>query len=270
MKLGISTYTYTWAFGIPGQQPEVHMDPFGLIDKAADFGIDCVQIADNFDLSALDSARLSVLASYAAKKNIEIEAGSRGLTEENLDRCIDVAKKLSSPILRMVIDQKDYKPAPDTVISIIRNAASKLASQKITLVLENHDRLPSIVFREIIEKSGTEFAAICLDCVNSMGIGEGLQTVIENLAPLTVNLHVKDFSVKRLSHMMGFLIEGKPAGQGFLELPLILEKLNAYGKCRSAILELWTPPATQVEETLKREEEWATESIVYLKKIMKP
>jgi hypothetical protein len=104
--------------------------------------------------------------------------------------------------------------------------------------------------------------------VNSMGIGEGLATVMENLAPFTVNLHVKDFSVKRVSHMMGFVIEGTPAGKGFLNLPLLMEVLRSYGRCRSAILELWTPPAANLLETISREEAWAGESIVYMKEII--
>lgn len=268
MKTGLSTYTYTWSFGIQDIQPVVQMTPYDLIDKAHELKVDCVQIADNCDLTMLDQKAITGISGYASEKNIGIETGFRGLTDEHLDQCIQIAYRMSSPLVRMVIDTKEYKPEPDSVVAIIRNALSGLEAKKITLALENHDRLPSAVFKSIIEKVNSEYAGICLDCVNSMGIGEGLETVIENLAPYTVNLHVKDFSVKRMSHMMGFIVEGKPAGQGLLDLQYILGKLKPYNKCNSAILELWTPPASTMEETFRREHEWASESILFMKKII--
>jgi hypothetical protein len=69
--------------------------------------------------------------------------------------------------------------------------------------------------------------------------------------------------------MMGFVIEITPAGKGLLDLPSVLEKISPYGKCRSAILELWTPPAGNLQETLGREESWTRESIEYIRKIIK-
>ncbi len=98
-------------------------------------------------------------------------------------------------------------------------ASGQLESRGIILALENHDRLHASVFRDIVEASSSNNVGICLDCVNSMGIGEDIETVLKFLAPYTVNLHIKDFSVKRVSHKMGFVIEGTPAGQGLLNLP---------------------------------------------------
>jgi sugar phosphate isomerase/epimerase len=268
MLVGISTYTYTWAFGVPGSLPAKPMTLNQLIDKAVEFKVDCIQVADNYPLPDQSPEELALIRDYAIKRRIGIEVGGRGLSDANLDRYIGLADYFSSPVLRMVIDRQEYQPDSETVVAVIRNALSNLESKGITLALENHDRLPSSEFRQIIEKVNSNFAGICLDCVNSMGIGEGLATVMENLAPFTVNLHVKDFSVKRVSHMMGFVIEGTPAGKGFLNLPLLMEVLRSYGRCRSAILELWTPPAANLLETISREEAWAGESIVYMKEII--
>jgi 3-oxoisoapionate decarboxylase len=265
MQIGISTYTYTWAFGVPGSMPGQPMSIYSLIDKAAALQADCIQVADNYPLAEQHPDELARMRDHAGNRNIAIEVGTRGLTPENLDRHVDLASYFSSPILRMVVDSQNYKPDLDTIVKIIRKALPKLAEHRITLALENHDRLHSSVFKEIVIRADSEFTGICLDCVNSMGIGEGLETVTENLAPYTVNLHVKDFIVKRVSHMMGFVVEGTPAGKGFLNLPEILGKLGRYNRCGSAILELWTPPAATLEETLEREESWARESIAYVK-----
>lgn len=268
MLIGISTYTYTWAFGVPGSLPARPMTWNQLVDKAVEFKVDCIQVADNYPLPDKSPEELTLLRDYAKKNRIGIEIGGRGLTDENLDRYIRLADYFSSPLLRMVIDRMEYQPDSETVVAVIRNALGSLESKGITLALENHDRLHAAEFRKIIEKVNSDFTGICLDCVNSMGIGEGLTTVMENLAPYTVNLHVKDFSVKRVSHMMGFVIEGTPAGKGFLNLPVMMEILGSHGRCRSAILELWTPPAENLAETISREEAWAGESIEYMKELI--
>ena len=43
----------------------------------------------------------------------------------------------------------------------------------------------------------------------------------------------------------------------------MLEQLGP--QCQSAILESWTPPEECIEKTMDKENEWAIESIKYLK-----
>jgi L-ribulose-5-phosphate 3-epimerase UlaE len=82
-----------------------------------------------------------------------------------------------------------------------------------------------------------------------------------------VNLHVKDFSIRRSEHKMGFIVEGAPAGKGKLDIPGLLARLKALGRCGSAVLELWTPFGPTMEDTLQRESLWAAESMDYLKQL---
>jgi hypothetical protein len=98
-----------------------------------------------------------------------------------------------------------------------------------------------------------------------MGAGEGLEQIVEILAPYTVNLHIKDFGIRRLSHLMGFQIDGRPAGKGMLNIPWLLEKITPFNKCRTAILEQWVVPEYTQSQTIQKEEAWAAESIQYLK-----
>ena len=67
---------------------------------------------------------------------------------------------------------------------------------------------------------------------------------------------------------MGIIIEGAPAGKGMLNISEMLNKLYFTNSCQSAILELWTPPEKEVEETINKEEKWANESIKYLKNLL--
>ncbi len=265
MKLGISSYTYTWAVGVPGYPPQCALDAPGLLEKAAALGIKCVQIADNLPLHAISPEELRVLRRDADEQGIMIEVGMRGLNCENLLTYLKIAAELRSPILRVVVDAQGYQPDPDECVQIIKDFLPELRRRRITLAIENHDRYTARTFADIINRTASDRVGICLDSVNSMGAAEGIETVVEILGPLTINLHVKDFMVKRVSHMMGFVIEGTPAGRGMLPVEWMLEKLEPYGRCESAILELWTPPEPEVAATIAKEDDWAIESVEYLR-----
>jgi 3-oxoisoapionate decarboxylase len=268
MKLGVSSYTYTWAVGVPGSVVSSPLSAYGLVDKATAAGLKLVQIADNLPLEALTGQELTDLYKYSQKNGVAIEMGNRGLTIEHTMQCLAVAEKLHSPILRMVIDKPGYEPDLLSIIDTIKRLVPEFRSRKIRLAIENHDRLKAREFEEIILSVGNEWVGICLDSVNSMGAGEGFETVSEILIPYTFNLHIKDFTIFRVSHKMGFIIEGRPAGQGMLNISRLVASLSETGRCHSAILELWTPPEAAIEETILKEEKWAAESIKYLKQIV--
>jgi sugar phosphate isomerase/epimerase len=263
MKLGISTYTYTWAVGVPGSEPEHPWDEVMLVKKAAELEVDCLQIADNLPLHRMDKQKLLALNQLAGAHGIKLEAGARGMSGEMLQRYIEIADLLASPLLRFVIDGPDFKPSVKETTAIVKAAVPELEKRGIRLAIENHDRMHAREFLDIIHGSQSEYVGICLDSVNSMGAGEGIETICTLLGPHTFNLHIKDFLVQRHAHMMGFSIEGRPAGQGQLPLSWMLEQLGP--ACKSAILELWTPPENQLFATLQKEQQWAMESINYLK-----
>lgn len=269
MQPGISSYTYTWAVGVPGSLPDKPLSAFGLIEKAHLSGLKVVQIADNLPLENWPDEHIGDLYNYAAGKNVSIEMGGRGLTPDHSYKCLEAAFLLHSPILRMVTDQAGFEPDLKTIISIIRELLPEFASRKIHLAIENHDRLKAREFENIIQSVGSEWVGICLDSVNSMGAGEGFETVSQILLPYTINLHLKDFSIRRVSHKMGLIIEGTPAGKGMLNIKELVDKLSVNNSCNSAILELWTPPEARIEDTVRKEEQWAAESITFLKHMFK-
>jgi len=268
MQLGISSYTYTWSIGVPGSLPTRQMSAKDLVDRAVAFGLKLVQIADNLPIENFTDVELDNLYAYAFKKGVSIEMGGRGLTTEHTLKCLKAAEILHSPILRMVIDGAGFEPDIPDVIQIISDLLPEFESRKIRLAIENHDRLKAREFEQIIQAINSEWVGICLDSVNSMGAGEGFEPVAEILIPYTINLHLKDFSIRRVSHKMGLIIEGTPAGSGMLNISDLIFKLNQLGRCHSAILELWTPPETDLKDTISKEEEWADRSIKYLKTIL--
>jgi len=267
VQTGISSYTYTWSVGVPGHLPARRMSALDLLEKAHELGVSGVQFADNLPLHALSENDLEQLNSRAAERGLWIEVGTRGIDTPHLFTYLGLAQRFHSPILRVVIDTPVFHPSPQQAVERLRPFQPEFERAGVVLAIENHDRFPASTLKDMVRALGTNWVGICLDTVNSFGAMEGPELVVNTLAPLTVNLHLKDFTIYRPAHNLGFLVEGRPAGQGRLAIPWLLERLKAEGRDCNAILELWTPPAETLEETLSREDSWARQSVAYLKGI---
>jgi sugar phosphate isomerase/epimerase len=166
------------------------------------------------------------------------------------------------------VDTADHHPTPDEAVHLLRGLMPEFEAAGVVLAIENHDRFKAQTLAEIIGQIGSQNVGICLDTVNSMGAGQGAETVVEQLGRYVVNLHVKDFIVRRHPHMLGFEVIGAPAGQGQLDIPWLLARLGQFGRAFNAILELWPPPEAQVERTVQKEAEWVQASLVYLRRLI--
>ncbi|NJO70266.1 MAG: hypothetical protein HC830_14165 [Bacteroidetes bacterium] len=100
MQLGISSYSYTWAIGVPGYMPETPLTIKQLIDKTSALEVNLLQIADNMPLEVLERHQLEEIYQYALNKGIRLEMGGRGLTPEHTLLCLNTAEAIHSPILR--------------------------------------------------------------------------------------------------------------------------------------------------------------------------
>jgi sugar phosphate isomerase/epimerase len=266
MRFGISSYAYTWAIGVPGKIPANPLDYYGLLKRAIELNVDTIQIADNLPLHLLNDTELIKFKNTCHKYSIHLEAGARGMSESNLENYVRIADLAGSPLLRFVIDGPEFSPDSDMIVGILKNVLPELIEKNIILALENYERFKAREFASIIERIGSTQIGICLDSVNSIGAAESIETVVQLLGPYTVNLHIKEFSIKRIYHRMGFHVEGLPVGDGMLNVPWLIEKVNK--SCQSAILEQWIPPEKNIEETILKEHDWASKSITYLKSIL--
>jgi 3-oxoisoapionate decarboxylase len=225
-----------------------------------------LQIGDNLPLHTFSEGRLAAFADRVSAEGIRIEVGARRLTADRVAQYAEIARRLRAKLIRFVIDDADFHPTPGEVIKTLWECSPLL--QGLTLGIENHDRFSASTLARIVEESADDRIGICLDTANSLGAGEGLEAVAKSLAPLTVNLHVKDFWIERLPHMMGFTVTGRAAGQGMLKIPWLLELVRKQGRCETVILELWTPPEPDLAVTIAKEAEWARQSVDYLKSIL--
>lgn len=266
MELGISSYTYVWWTGVPGYPaPREPLTPRLLLETAVSLGVRVVQIADNLPLDELSAQELETLRGSACEMGISIELGTRGIQPDILRRGLRIAGALGAPLLRTLLDSPGEEPSAEDAAAMLREIAPEFERAVVVLAVENHDRIPAASLRRIVEGAASAHVGICLDTANSLGHGECIGQVIDTLGDLVVNLHIKDFSVRRLPHNKGFVVEGTPAGQGLLDIPGMLDRLRFRGRDYNAILELWPPPEATVEASVRKEMAWAQESLRYLR-----
>ena len=269
MKLGLGSYGVAWAIGVSGyEQPEAPLTALDLLCLADELGLKLVQIADNLPLDALDDTARESLRGEAKKRGIAIEVGTRGIQTEHLHRWIEIAAYFESPILRVVVDSIDHHPAPDEVVTLVRAALPALKSAGVTLAIENHDRFNARTLAQIVAAVNDPHVGICLDTVNSFGALEGPEVVLAALGPYVVNLHLKEFTVRRLRHNMGFEVTGAPTGQGMLDVPWLLDSLRSYGRSFNAIIETWLSPHASMKATIAEENDWVRQSVAYLRTLI--
>ncbi len=72
-----------------------------------------------------------------------------------------------------------------------------------------------------------------------------------------------------MSHQMGFVVEGCPAGQGRLNVPWLPGALKTCPSPFNAILETWVTPGDSLHETIARESAWADEGVRYLRGLIR-
>jgi sugar phosphate isomerase/epimerase len=266
--LGISSYTYTWAVGVPGFPPKKPLGAIGLLHKAAQLGVGLVQYADNLPLDALSPAELDRFEQVASDLGLSIEVGTRGVAPDHLRVYLALAERLGSPIVRIVVDTVECRPSEAEIVASLRAVMPVYERAGVCLAIENHDRFRARALTRLLEQIGSSGVGICLDTVNSFGALEGPETVLAQLGPWVVNLHVKDFAIERPDHKMGFVVTGRPAGRGRLDVPWLLETLRGMGRDPNAILELWTPPQEDLVATIALEAAWAAESVDHLRALI--
>jgi sugar phosphate isomerase/epimerase len=268
MRLGISSYTYAWAVGVPGYPPDKPLGAIGLLHKAAQLGVGLVQYADNLPLDALSPVELGRLERVASDLDLSIEVGTRGVAPDHLRVYLALAERFDSPIVRIVVDTAACRPSETEIVASLRAVMPAYERAGVCLAIENHDRFRARALTRLLEQIGSPNVGICLDTVNSFGALEGPEAVLAQLGPWVVNLHVKDFAIERPDHKMGFVVKGRPAGQGRLDVPWLFEKLRDMGRDPNAILELWTPPQQDLAATIALEASWAVVSVDHLRTLI--
>src|SRR5688572_10896257 len=135
MRLGISSYTYGWAVGTDGNRPADALTPSDLIDRATQLGVRAVQLCDNLPDSTFEEDSIDRLAARAAAAGVSLELGARGCTPGHVLRLCRLARRIGSPVLRLVLDTPDDRPSEDEVVRRLRTVTGDFARAGVMLAV---------------------------------------------------------------------------------------------------------------------------------------
>lgn len=264
-RIGIGSWTYPWAVGtVRNCRPSQPMSPIGLVRQAAELGVKVVQVADNLPLDALTIAELKDLRKLSQDCGIELQVGTRGIDCSHLLRYLEIALQLEAKLVRTMERSEGLTVAISAIEKNISLVLPEFVQAGVSIALENYEAYSTSDLARLINTIKNPNLGVCLDVVNSLGALESTDQILDNLASLTINLHLKDFTIQRLDHLMGFAFLGRPVGQGRLPLEQIFQRLAHFEHRPDVIIELWTPFTKTLEETLALERAWATQSLHYL------
>jgi sugar phosphate isomerase/epimerase len=266
IPLGIGSWTYAWAVGTTqGPRPAEPLTALGVLRKARALGVSLVQFADNLPLHALPGEELLRVRDAAREMGLTVEVGTRGVEPDHLLRYLEIAKLFGSRLLRTLTGRAGDRPDLARATASLRQVLPRFADAGVAIALENYEAHKARDLAALVREVRSPFLGVCLDTVNSIGALEMPETVVPELAPHVLNLHVKDFDIVRIPYMTGFSIVGRPAGSGRLDIPRLLGQLSDAGRRFSTILELWVPFTDSIDRTLEMEQAWAESSIRYLR-----
>lgn len=252
MKLGIENESYHLLF------QNKRMDVFSFIEKAAELGLDGVQINlvpdYNLDqkwgaLGGNSPEHLKKIKELVDRHNLYIELDTRNLEVAHLKEVIEIAHTLGAEVIRTYIPVKSKQIVEgksgaqggydfakvrqifDTSIyeeslENLRSLVPHLERYRIKLALENHEYETSDELLKVIKAIDSKWIGFTFDAGNSMMAWEDPIKAAKNMAPYTFTTHFKDhIVVEEKGDIYGNVVCGVPLGEGNLELEKIYEIL---------------------------------------------
>jgi sugar phosphate isomerase/epimerase len=264
-KIGVGSWTFPWATGtVQDQRPTSILDPVGVVERTIDIGVHVVHFLDNLPLDSFDNQMLDRARDLAREHNIEVEVGTRGTQPEHLRKYLSIAQRMGARLLR-TMGGWHKAPAPvDQIKANFRQVLPEFTDAGVRIALENYEAYSTAEIAAIVRELDDASLGVCLDLTNSFAAMESADEILENLAPFTISVHLKEFTVERLEYLMGFAFRGKPTGQGVLPLTKIFETLLANSRKANVIVEQWPPFDETLEQTMKMEFEWARQGVEHL------
>jgi sugar phosphate isomerase/epimerase len=218
-----------------------------VLDVARDLACECVQVNLHHlrDRTVADVERiregardLTLLASGdfvgAAR-----EGDSVGEGVERVRRWLERAAALGSPVLRVASGfyRSELAGRPDLirleqafVTDVLDRTADEALACGVRLLLENHSDFTSAEYAAIIAAVGRDRTGVFLDLTNAVAALEDPVAVVEQLAPLALAGHVKDFVLRSIQqpdayHRRGFEVLYRYPGEGVAPLGELIDAL---------------------------------------------
>jgi len=209
-------------------------DPLGFLEYCHQLGAGGIQVP----LGTRDEAYATQLRNKAETLGMFIEAIA-GLPNdragvERFDATVRTAKRAGAPTLRVVIipgrryerfeSAEEFRQFAARGLKSLELAAPVAQRHRIPLAVENHKDQRLDERLDVLRRISSEYVGTCVDVGNSFALMEDPVQVVETYAPWAFSVHLKDQAVRPYED--GFLLADVALGDGFLDLPKMVEILR--------------------------------------------
>ncbi|BDZ45541.1 sugar phosphate isomerase/epimerase family protein [Naasia aerilata] len=208
--IGLGSYAFFWRQSDRVPEP---MSLAAVLEETRALGVGLFQICDWAPLLTLSDTELRDAATRARELGIRIELGTKGVGAEHLARFLRLAGVFDARLVRSMVFSPDHRPTLEQAARLLTAAMRDYEAAGVTLALETYEQLPTPDLIRLIERVGSESLGICLDPANTVAGLELPADVVERCAPLTKNVHAKDFAFARQDGWVGFTYSGVPLGE---------------------------------------------------------
>ncbi|HXJ41982.1 MAG TPA: TIM barrel protein [Bryobacteraceae bacterium] len=225
-----------------------------LLDFAASLKVDTIQISDSADYASREPAHLARVKAHAEQLGIEIDSGigcicpiAKGWKETGktpqqvITDGLRIGQAVGARAMRCVMggvdDRRAGRPIEElmeTTIKVFRSVKAQAQDLNVKIAIENHGDMTARETRTVIEESGKDFVASCLDTGNPVSVMEHPQTTLEVLGPYAVTTHVRDSVV--FEHPRGAAAQWVALGDGAVDWTAFLTLYQQV--CPKALLQL--------------------------------
>lgn len=260
--IGLSSYAFTWR---SSERSPRRIDLFAMIEETADLGAGVLQVCDEPAIEFMEDEDLARLLDHAASREVRLELGTRGISPPHLMRYLDLAQRLESLFVRSMLHVPELRSGNEEAIELLKPTTAAFAARGVTLGLETYEQVATSDLVAIVDAVDSPFLGVCLDPANTVAGLEMPDQVIAACAPHVVNVHVKDFMFIRREGWVGFSLVGCALGTGLLPFDEMMAAVAPRQPGVNLIVEHWVPPAGNIEETLRIEEEWTRHSVEFIR-----
>ena len=209
--------------------------PSHFLDECIRSGAGGMQV----DLSALSEAAAEAIRERARQSDRFVEAIiSLPKDDSDLDRfehAVRISRRAGAEVARTTIipgrryerfkSLEDFRTFERAGEQSVRRAIPVLERHRVKLAIENHKDQRNDERLRLFERIDHEYVGACVDTGNSVALLEDALETVKAFAPWAHSVHLKDQAVQRVP--TGFLLADIPLGQGCLDLPAMVQVLQA-------------------------------------------
>jgi 3-oxoisoapionate decarboxylase len=220
-KMGIATTSYMTA-----AHPK---DTYAFLDHCHALGAAGIQSPLNGDLAKV-RARAQQLGMYIEAmaplpKGPDTSAFEKALGDASAAGALCVRSAcLSGRRYETFASFADWQQFAAQSKESLKNAIPLAEKYKIPLALENHKDWTADEMLVLLKTHSSEYLGMCLDFGNNVSLLDDPMSLVENLAPYAISVHVKDVGVE--DYPDGFLLSEVALGEGYLDLARMISLIR--------------------------------------------